>query len=97
MTVEEFNKKFRIGSLVNYHAIIGQKRCQRVRVRSKAWKLSDGTAVVKVSGIAGCVALEAISQPAGMVTTNPAADGSDQAESRINTGHQANLCWSLFG
>lgn len=65
MTVEEFNKQYPVGSLVNYHPIIGRPGCLRVQVRSRAWNLPNGDPVIQVEGRPGCVALDAISISSG--------------------------------
>lgn len=61
MTAEEFNSKYPVGTKVTYHPImLSSVGAQETHTRSAAWDLGDGTGVVKVKGVTGCVGLGAL-------------------------------------
>lgn len=56
----EFNAAYPVGSLVEYHPVIGEPEYFLTRIRHAAYVLSGHTAVCFVDGKAGCVALDAV-------------------------------------
>lgn len=55
-----WNAAYPIGTVVEYHSIIGDARHLLTRTNSVAYVLSGHTAVLFVDGIRGCVALDAV-------------------------------------
>jgi hypothetical protein len=56
----DWNIDFPIGTHVLYHSVIGEGVGVPTRTRSVAYVLSGHTPVIFVEGIAGCVALDAL-------------------------------------
>ena len=61
-----FNFRNPVGTLIDYHHVIGEKSHSTHKTRSKAEVLSGHTAVVWLEGVHGCVALDAC-EPAKIV------------------------------
>lgn len=60
LSANEFNRRFPIGTVVDYTPIIGGRERRRTRTRSTAWALGHGAVVVMVEGFIGGVAIEAL-------------------------------------
>ena len=55
---------FEIGAMVDYHSEIGGPVTKRnCRIRSGPWKLGSGAWVIKITGVAGGVSLDALTIP----------------------------------
>jgi hypothetical protein len=59
--VADFNKRHSVGSVVQYHRIIGEGVGDPTKTRSEAWILSGHSAVVMVEGVSGCMPIDAVS------------------------------------
>ena len=57
--VDTWNARCPIGTLVEYHPVIGARHFRPRVTVSKAWILSEHTAVVFLENETGCVALDA--------------------------------------
>ena len=57
---QQWNAAYPIGTVVEYHSVIGAYRHIVTTTKSAATVLSGHTAVCFVDGIAGCVALDAL-------------------------------------
>lgn len=53
--IKDFNSRYPIGTRLCYSSAT---RTLDTRTRSEAWRLKDGSAVVMVDGITGCVSLD---------------------------------------
>ena len=60
LSVQEFEKRYPIGTTVAYHPVIGQQKFQATRIRSKPWTLGNGQIVVEVDDVSGGVSIAAI-------------------------------------
>lgn len=60
MSEQEFNKKYPIGSRVNYHPVINQPEHFEVETSSTAWRTTSGDIVVRIKGRSSYVSIEAI-------------------------------------
>lgn len=56
----EFNERYKIGTGVKYHTVIGDPAGRYTTTRSEAQVLEGHTAVIFLDGVSGCVALDAI-------------------------------------
>jgi len=55
---------FEMGAIVNYHSEIGGPvTMSDCKIRSGPWQLGSGQWVIKITGIAGGVSLDALSFP----------------------------------
>lgn len=59
LQVEKWNLKHPVGTLVEYHPVIGEPAHELRKTRTRADVLSGHTAVVWLEGKSGCVALDA--------------------------------------
>jgi hypothetical protein len=60
LSANEFNRRFPVGTPVDYTPIIGGQERHPTRTRSAAWTLGHGGVVVMVEGFIGGVAIEAL-------------------------------------
>lgn len=58
--VFDWNSKNPVGTLVGYSSVIGERPKLWTRTRCEAYVLSGHTAVTFIDGVAGCVALDAL-------------------------------------
>jgi hypothetical protein len=61
----DWNMRNPIGTIVNFHPVIGRPEFRVRKTRSEAWVLSGHTIVVQLEGESGCVAVEACGIYAG--------------------------------
>ena len=55
LTPGEFSKRYPVGTACRYYPIAGDSEHRKTTIRSEAWALGHGAAVVKVDGIRGGV------------------------------------------
>ena len=83
-TVFAWNQQHPVGQAVEYRPILGQVNALKTRTASVAWLLSGHTAVVKIEGVSGGVAL----REAALACLSEAQARLDQASALLAQGEQ---------